>query len=412
MSSKAVLLAILLVMLPFGMLGMQFIASVGGTPEIIREVPTPEYLTIQAAIDAAHPGDIIKVASGIYSERIVVNKSLTLVGENRETTILDGGGLGIVVRINAPDVEVRGFTVQNGGESPNILLGSCIRNVIRECIIRDSAYGIELHGTNASVVVDNTVTNCSWAGIIVRDSSNNTIYGNSILNNSIGVHLTSEFSRFNMFYYNNFIENLDQARDFAWETRWDNSAEGNYWSDYQGEDIDGDGIGDTLLPWGVDWHPLIERWSPIRRFAAGTWDGVTYYVTTLSNSTVASFNFSKHLKRVSFNVTSGGAGFCNVTIPVELLRGYFSVYINYEQVPVLFTTKNSTHTFLYFSYGAGTHYIEIEGTIVIPEFPWESMPLFLIFLAILFVFILSSKGAKTIESHKVKPKLSLLDELL
>lgn len=166
-------------------------------------------------------------------------------------------------------------------------------------MIRNNAYGITLFRSNDSVVVANKIMNNSLAGIHIRDSSNNIIHYNTIVNNWMGVLVTSESSLFNTFFHNNFIDNNDNASSFSPTTKWDNGAEGNYWSDYEGDDVDGDGIGETLLPHlGLDYYPLMEPWSEIRVFNAGTWDGVTYYVTTFSNSTVASFNFSVPLKRI------------------------------------------------------------------------------------------------------------------
>jgi pectin methylesterase-like acyl-CoA thioesterase len=49
------------------------------------------YTKIQDAIDNASDGDTVFVYSGKYEERdIIVNKSISLIGENKETTIVDG----------------------------------------------------------------------------------------------------------------------------------------------------------------------------------------------------------------------------------------------------------------------------------------------------------------------------------
>ena len=55
----------------------------------ILQVPW-DFPTIQAAINGAESGDTIQVSAGTYYERIVVNKSVTLLGEGRENTIIDG----------------------------------------------------------------------------------------------------------------------------------------------------------------------------------------------------------------------------------------------------------------------------------------------------------------------------------
>jgi len=49
-----------------------------------------DYPTIQLAIDAANDGMTVLVRSGPYEENIVVDKSLSLIGEKKETTIVRG----------------------------------------------------------------------------------------------------------------------------------------------------------------------------------------------------------------------------------------------------------------------------------------------------------------------------------
>jgi hypothetical protein len=74
----------------------------------------------------------------------------------------------------------------------------------------------------------------------------------------MGFKLDTSYS--NTIHHNNFIDNDVQVSRVSSENTWhDESSQGNYWSNYNGTDRDGDGIGDTELPHnGVDFHPLTE----------------------------------------------------------------------------------------------------------------------------------------------------------
>lgn len=63
-----------------------------------------DYDKIQDAIDNAIVGDTIRVFEGVYKENVVVNKSLTLIGNGTKNTTIDAEGNGIVVNISADHV--------------------------------------------------------------------------------------------------------------------------------------------------------------------------------------------------------------------------------------------------------------------------------------------------------------------
>jgi len=197
--------------------------------------------------------------------------------------------------------------------------------------------------------------------MMIMNSENNTIIGNTFMTNlHCGFHL--DFSENNVIYHNNFVNSPVHSHDST--NIWDNGAEGNYWSDYQGEDVDGDGLGDTFTPHlGLDSHPLVERWSTLRIYDAFVWNARTYQVTTHSNCTVASLSFSHPAKQISFNVTGplNKVGFCNVTIPKLLLVGFRQVLIN-GTVADITEVENNTQSSLYFTFSLSTQTVKIVGT--------------------------------------------------
>ena len=145
------------------------------------------YQTIQGAIDAPETlgGHAILVDAGTYYEHVVVNKSLTLLGENRETTIIDGSWTGTVVNVTANDVFINGFTIQNSGTgwlNCGIYLSGSTDARIHYNNLTNNQVGIWLSYSSDNYLVDNNIANNEY-GVLLLYSSNNTLSGNTVYSN-------------------------------------------------------------------------------------------------------------------------------------------------------------------------------------------------------------------------------------
>ena len=110
-------------------------------------------------------------------------------------------------------------------------------------------------------------------------------------------------------------------------------------------------------------------------------ESTAFNISAKANSTISNFAFDKDVKTITFNVEGESVtGFCNLTIPLSLFEGPYTITI--DNVTVLEgydAPTNGTHAFIDFTYSHSTHKIEIFGTAVIPEFPQIIiMPLFMI----------------------------------
>ncbi|KYK24034.1 hypothetical protein AYK24_06885 [Thermoplasmatales archaeon SG8-52-4] len=268
---------------------------------------------IQGLIDNASDGDTIYIPSGIYYENISINKSISLIGEDKNTTIIDGGENGTVVYVLVYWVNISGFTIRNSGygQWPEESVGLCYVGSpycsIKDCIIENNFYGILFIGYGGcnynliqnNIIKDNGIGICfahayhsfnlvcnniiytNDIGIIIQSCNYNEIFSNNILSNTekgiiLGSCICGGYN--NKVYHNNLIFNGDengQAQNEDFDNFWDDGypSGGNFWSDYTGVDnfsgpnqtIPGsDGIGD--VPYEIpssyideeDTYPLME----------------------------------------------------------------------------------------------------------------------------------------------------------
>lgn len=260
----------------------------GGKTIYVDDDGDKNYTTIKDAINDASDGDTIYVYNGVYEGYFLINKSITITGENKESTIIDGdiitGYLDLpqlpsLIWIKADNVTISGFTIKNSTratappvesiapptyqyyEGVGIHVYSNGNTISGNILQNNQGYGILLNESRNSEISNNDITKHIQACIYVKNSSNNKIIGNNIANNFFGIAFHN-LSIDNILYHNNFINNTyyhvySESSNIFYDV---GSEQGNYWDDYNGTDKNNDGIGDT--PYNIssnlqDKYPLM-----------------------------------------------------------------------------------------------------------------------------------------------------------
>ena len=167
------------------------------------------FTTIQEGIDNAKSGDTLYIYNGTYFENLVIDKSIILIGENKNNTIIDGRVAGNTIKINANNVTIKNFTIRHSGLIyPNSGINiSSNSNIIENNLITDNFYGITLYFSKNNKIRNNTIQNDDHCGIYISNSKNNTITENIIQNNfynGVGLYYSSDN---NIIRGNSFINN-------------------------------------------------------------------------------------------------------------------------------------------------------------------------------------------------------------
>jgi len=146
--------------------------------------------SIQQVINKASSGETINVQSGIYYENITIEKPLTIIGENREDTIIDGQGNECVILIKSDDVIIKNFTIRNSGGykgNSGIKIDSN-DNQITNCVIYRTKTGIYLNKVKNNII-SNCLLHTNGEGIFSYHSSNSVIKNSQFQHNAFGLNL-------------------------------------------------------------------------------------------------------------------------------------------------------------------------------------------------------------------------------
>jgi parallel beta-helix repeat protein len=244
-----------------------------------------DVVTIISSSNIMISGNIIRTNPQVQGPNgtFIKNSNGVILRGNNVTGNLYGvaisGGYGNIIQANNI----------TGNQVSDIILGSTAGNQIKNNLLRKAQSGIELHSSTGNIIKGNlAIANNTIAGILMVDSNTNLIVQNNIDFNRLlsppaaGVYLQNAAG--NNFYYNNIRNNSIQffgvfGSDLMLNI-WNDSAvkpRGNFWSDYNGVDVDKDGVGDTKVPWpcptggrpcsssgppGVDYFPLMNATKP------------------------------------------------------------------------------------------------------------------------------------------------------
>ncbi|MFO7618451.1 MAG: NosD domain-containing protein, partial [Thermoplasmata archaeon] len=257
---------------------------------------------IQDAVNIAGPRDTVYVWPGTYSENVLVDRAINLIGHDRDTTIIDGSFTDHVVRVTSNWVNISSFAIQDSGASSyGLLIDNADNCRVQNCKMTNNQYGIYLSFSNNCIISSNQVTGNSNTGIYATDSTNNLIEKNDATGNTgsgivtnwansntlrgniansngnFGINLFS--SSGNIVYNNNIMGNsAAQGNDNTGANTWYQALPvgGNHWSDWTGPDANVDGIVDSpktiagFTPAAQDNYPWVLQDGWLQTFGSGT----------------------------------------------------------------------------------------------------------------------------------------------
>jgi nitrous oxidase accessory protein NosD len=373
--------------------------------------------SIAQAVNNAQDGDRLIIKSGSFNEsRILVNKSLSIVGESSENTIVDGGRRAqVIFQVVADDVLIQNLTLQNTDLAPFMITAASAVTIfnatgviIRNVSVQNASVGVVLSSSNLSQISCCSISRTVSYGIFFRERScNNVVVDSTVVNNSVGIGFADMVSQWNRLYHNNFRNNIEDVRSFGGVNYLDDGypSGGNYWDDYGSVDLrngmnqDQNGS-DGILDQGFssDNYPLANPLTSVNIEI----EGQEFVVEVSSNFEIISWNLSVSEKSLRFFVTGpqGTVSEARVNIPKgmlssESLDAWNVSYVDGDVQTLQYLGMEDVSTaYLHFTFvSTEPGEIRIVGTKVLPEFgPLTMMLVFFLLTAVVGILLKRRSG--------------------
>lgn len=215
------------------------------------------YIRANGSVDPAdapinRAGDFYSLVGNI-SGRIVVEKNNTIIeGAGFTVGMTTGIYRGIQVS-GVSNVTIQNMTISGAQDGVYGQQSSDIK-LTGNNIVENAEYGVNIADTTGLVVVGNNISMTSFCGLSFSGVFQSEVYHNNFINNSLQVMVSGSIT-------------------------WDDGypSGGNYWSDYTGTDVNGDGIGDAAYVIDADNR---DRYPLINPYGTETPQPLqTYYLT-------------------------------------------------------------------------------------------------------------------------------------
>jgi nitrous oxidase accessory protein len=164
-------------------------------------------------LSRAADGDTLRLSPGVYSETLILDRPISIVGDGLAT--IDGMGQGSVITVTGPDITITGLTIIGSGSSheeidSGIKLTKTAKKArIADNLLQANLYGVDVHGAQDALVARNVIEgrqdrrmNARGNGVYVWNAPGSVIEGNDIRWGRDGIFVNS--SKRNIFRDNLF----------------------------------------------------------------------------------------------------------------------------------------------------------------------------------------------------------------